>query len=207
MFVFSVDFNIIHRIHPAFHKNSFFVLRITVLSHKRKFIGLPCSPHFYLYARQRSYALFGRVIAAVLVPCLPCPLSRAHRLRLSPTARSFGSLSSQSPPPHILSAGYSVVLEKTSPHSSKGNHYLRDIKLTQQRRAKGKFTPLLLYCSIHLVFVIVLTQQRRAEKYSSLSMGIQLPTDIVLSQGVRRERKIVLSLFKPNQLPNDTVLS
>ena len=74
----------------------------------------------------------------------PCPLSRAHRLRLSPTARSFGSLSSQSPPPHILSAGYSVVLEKTSPHSSKGNDWPCDIKLTQQRKAKGKF--ILLPC-------------------------------------------------------------
>ena len=72
----------------------------------------------------------------------PCPLSRAHRLRLSPTARSKGSLSSQSPPPHILSAGYSVVLEKTSPHSSKGNDWPCDIKLTQQRRVKGEFTPL-----------------------------------------------------------------
>ena len=74
----------------------------------------------------------------------PCPLSRAHRLRLSPTARSFGSLSSQSPPPHILSAGYSVVFEKTSPHSSKGNDWPCDIKLTQQRKAKGKF--ILLPC-------------------------------------------------------------
>ena len=111
---------------------------------------------FYLYARQRSYAHLDRVIAAVLVPCLPCPLSRAHRLRLSPTARSFGSLSSQSPPPHILSAGYSVVLEKTSPHSSKGNHCLHDIKLTQQRKAKENlsFYPLFLNS---LVFVIVMT--------------------------------------------------
>ena len=68
--------------------------------------------------------------SSVFVPCSPCPLLRAHRLRLSPTARSFGSLSSQSPPPHILSAGYSVVFEKTSSHSSKGNDYPCDIKLS-----------------------------------------------------------------------------
>ena len=106
--------------HPTFHKLNFYCSQrsggsISIAdcdySYERKFIGflarcsfLPVHPTLFL----RS--LRDRVLTLVFSLRSPCPLSRAHRLRLSPTARFLSDRCHRKvPTPHILSAGHSIV--------------------------------------------------------------------------------------------------